>query len=412
LDDNVNIALLSIHSSPLATLGAIDTGGMSTFILELTREIDKLGHKVDIFTCAGKEDHAPVLSLHKNSRLISLNRFSDSLLGNNDFFHALPLISGAIQHFCNRENNRYDIIHSHYWLSGRLGNLLQEKWSLPHVTMFHTLGLLKDEAARKEIESEGRIIQEKRVVDECHKIIAPTALEKQHLVKNYAVEDNKITVIPGGVDTKLFQIGDQQEARLELGINNDDSILLYVGRFAPLKRIDLLISTLPFLNEKNNVKLLIIGGGGSDDPYCQDLIRLVKKSELADSVNFIGNVSHHKLPLYFNAADLSVLPSYYESFGLVCLESLACGTPVVAGDTGIMASILDGRINGRAVPDLYQENLAAVIKEFLPQKRTDASIKEKIRSSVLRFSWENAAAATIDLFESFTKKSKINDEIC
>ena len=391
----LNIAMLSIHSSPLGELGTINTGGMSIYVSELASEMARLGHTIDIFTCAGTNGHEPVIQLAQNVRLIHFPIPDTHLSIQQDLLPLLPHIFKILEEYTAKEKLRYDIVHSHYWLSGCLGSLIQEKWHIPHVIMFHTLGLMKNPTDPGEREARQRVSQEKKLVMQSQKIIAPTHQEKKNLIDLYNTSPDKIDIIPGGVNLDIFQINRQKDARKAIHIDFDEPLLLFVGRFAVEKGIALLFEAIQLLHKKMSVQLIIIGGDGNHDPRKRDLVDRAVQLHIEKQVHFAGRVDHQQLPLYYNAADLVVMPSLYESFGLVCLEALACGTPVVSTNVGIMPSILDGETNGATISDASPRSLATAIENFFSNKRSPALNSQQIRQTVVKFSWQHVATETL-----------------
>ncbi|MBW1791937.1 MAG: glycosyltransferase [Deltaproteobacteria bacterium] len=391
----LNIAMLSIHSSPLGELGTIHTGGMSIYIRELAFELASLGHTIDIFTCAGTNGHEPVVQLAQNVRLIHFPIPEADLSSHRNLLPLLPHIFRILEEYTAKEKLRYDIAHSHYWLSGCLGSLIQEKWHIPHVIMFHTLGLMKNPTDPGEREARQRVSQEKKLVMQSQKIIAPTHQEKKNLIDLYNTSSDKNNIIPGSVNLDLFQISRRQDARKAIHIDFDEPLLLFVGRFAVEKGITLLFEAIQLLHKKMSVQLMIIGGDGNHDPRKRDLVDRAVQLHIEKQVHFAGRVDHQQLSLYYNAADLVVMPSRYESFGLVCLEALACGTPVVSTNVGIMPSILDGETNGATISDASPRSLATAIENFFSNKRSPAFDSQQIRQTVVKFSWQHVATETL-----------------
>lgn len=396
----LNIAMLSIHSSPLGDLGTINTGGMSIYVRELANELSRHGHSVDIFTCAENNGNNPIIQIGEHVRLIHLTIPEATPSSKEDLVLFLPEICTVLEDFAAEEKIRYDIIHSHYWISGCLGEMLQNKWNIPHIIMFHTLGLMKTPPGEEKKESNIRIRHEKRLVAQCQKIIAPTEREKNNLIDSYKAHPDRIDIIPGGVNLDLFHIESQDEARKTLKRESNTPLLLFVGRFAALKGLELLLEALALLQEHHTAELMIIGGNDSNDTRQQQLKEHVARLHLENLVHFIGRVDHQKLPLYYNAADLVVIPSSYESFGLVCLEALACGTPVIASHVGIMPDILDGTENGATIMDPDPRRLAAAITAFLSKKRSLNYNPESVRDSVKTFSWKRIGADTMHLYKN------------
>jgi len=400
IDNKLRMAMLSAHSCPVGKLGTKDTGGMSVYIRELAYELGKQGHLVDIYTRVHDPKDRQIYELNQNARLIHLKA------GEDEEIHKLAVYSHIPDFACNLENFRkhsklhYDLIFSHYWLSALAGVYLQQQWHVPHVTMFHTLGavknVIKEEACLKldEDELRLRIETEKNLVQRCHHIIAPTEREKEELIRYYDASSEKIGVVPCGVNLGKFKLLGKAQSRQYLGFGND-KIILFVGRIDPLKGIDKLIKALPYLRNIQGLKLLIIGGGEHSQPEIDQLQRLSHNLEVQNSVNFLGLIKHGDLPYFYNAADACVLPSYHESFGLVALESLACGTPVVATDTGDFKSIIKGGKTGYLVRDNDPRHLADKIALLLSRPCTDAKFSQLVRATVSSFSWSNIAETMI-----------------
>jgi len=402
--DQLQIAMFSIHSSPIGELGTKNTGGMSVYIRELARQLGARGHCIDIYTRLNGSKHNRIIDLDDNVRLIHLSA------GNNSYIHKLTLyyylsdFFRALQKFREQENLQYDLIHSHYWLSGRLGSWVQDRWNLPHIVMFHTLGTVKNIAGVADQEPDLRIATEKKLAKTCQRILAPTVREKNNLLTYYNAPAGKIGVVPCGVNLDLFQPMDRAAARQRLGFDGDESIVLYVGRFDPIKGIDRLLEATTHLRHHRRLRLIIIGGDGPDNAEYQNLQKLAYKLGIQNKVTFVGRIEQNHLPPYYSTADVLVVPSYYESFGLVGLESLACGTPVVATEVGAMRSILRNGETGRIVADANPRSLAQAIEAFIARPGSEKPSTDMIRASVLKFGWANVAAAVIDEYNTLFKQ--------
>jgi D-inositol-3-phosphate glycosyltransferase len=394
--DQLQIAMFSIHSSPIGELGTKNTGGMSVYIRELARQLGTRGHRVDIYTKLNGSKNNQIIDLYENVRLIHLSA------GNNGHVHKLALyyylseFFRALERFKQQEGLQYDLIHSHYWLSGRLGSWVQDRWNLPHIVMFHTLGMVKNIAGLADQEPDLRIATEKKLTKTCQRILAPTEREKENLITHYNAPAEKIGVVPCGVNLDLFQPMDRAAARQRLGFDDDESILLYVGRFDPIKGIDRLLEASAHLRHLPRLRLVIIGGDGPGTPEYRGLLRLSNKLGIQNAVTFVGRIDQLKLPPYYSAANVLVVPSYYESFGLVGLESLACGTPVVATQVGAMENILRNGTNGHIVVCASPQSLAQSIETMISLSPDKALSPNEIRSSVLKYGWSTVASAVIN----------------
>lgn len=403
----LKIAMLSIHSNPIGELGTNDTGGMSVYIRELARELGKRGHWIDIYTCLNNGVRQPVIHLSEKVRLIHLDMPNKDTLTRLAFYPHLNVFFQSIEDFRAREEIEYDLIHSHYWLSGRLGIWAQEIWNRPHVVMLHTLAELKNRTGVGRLESELRIAAEKEILKTCHRIVAPTHREKDNLIRYYGACGHKIGVVPCGVDLDLFQPAQKQKARRQLGFDPDDTILLNVGRFEPLKGIDRLLEALIHLRDHRRLLLVIVGGDGDEAPESKFLRQKALNLGIEDKVIFAGRIEQEYLPLYYGSADVLVMASHYESFGLVGLEALACGRPVVSTPVGAMENLIQESRAGRIVSDAAPRSLARGIESVF----TDSSLPaaDEIRRSILNYGWSNVATALLGEYETAMRQQSYED---
>ena len=310
----------------------------------------------------------------------------------------LPDFACNIEDFRKQNNLQYDLVFSHYWLSAWVGEYLQQWWHVPHITMFHTLGAVKNTFDLGVDEPELRIEMEKDLARSCHHIIAPTEKEKEELILHYGSSPEKISVVPCGVNLELFQPVDKEMAKQELGFG-DDRIILFVGRIEPLKGLEQLLKTMPYLQNSQGTRLVIIGGDENSQYEIGQLQILARELHIEDSVTFSGSLKQERLPYFYSAADVCVISSYYESFGLVALESLACGTPVVANDVGDLKSIIRQGETGYVITDNEPRHLAEKIDLLLSKPSPDKNSALSIRASVSRFSWSNIAEAITREFQ-------------
>ncbi|MBI2869052.1 MAG: glycosyltransferase [Chloroflexi bacterium] len=394
----MRIAMLSVHSCPLGRLGTRDTGGMSVYIIELARELGKRGHQVDVFTRAHNPEHETVMSLGENARLIHLQAGGEGHIDKLALYVYLPDFTCEIERFRRENGLRYDIIFSHYWLSGWVGRFVQGWWNIPHVIMFHTVGAIKNALGIGQEEPELRLETEKYLTGCCHRIIAPTERERGDLAHHYGACPEMVSVIPCGVNLNVFQPRDKIWAKEQLGLDRTKRIALFVGRIEPLKGVDKLLMSLPYIKSPE-LRTIIVGGDEASRSEIERLQALVQKLGLGNRVEFLGLVEQSRLPLFYSAADVCVVPSYYESFGLVALESLACGTPVVATDVGGMKDIVRPGETGYILRDNSPRRLAVKIGRVLARPSTAAG-PDLIRRSVARFGWAYTAERIIDEFDS------------
>ena len=394
-----HIAMISVHSSPLGKLGTQDTGGMSVYIRDLSRQLGLHGYAVDIYTRAG-EDHVPgkALRISENVRLIPLElgpaadapktALYPHLL---DFFH-------TADRFRLQEGIAYDLIHSHYWLSGQVGRWARLAWDAPHITTFHTLGAVKNLVCRPESEPELRIAAERGLVTACDRVLVTSDRERENLIRYYDAEAARIAVAPCGVNLDMFHPMGRDSARQRIGADPDQKLLLYVGRFAPEKGLDRLLQAVARLAHIQKLRLIVVGGDGEQDAAYRRMLELSRSCGIAHRVTFTGRIGQADLPPYYCAADLLVLPSSYESFGMVALEALACGTPVVATRVGAMEDLLREAGNGRLVPDLRPSSLTEAMESLLRNPAAPEQVAETIRGSVARYNWPRVAADVLAVY--------------
>ena len=390
----LRIAIISAHSCPVGTLGAKDTGGMSVYIVEIARELGKQGHLVDAYTRVHDPKDPQIVNLGQNARLIHLRAGEVEQIHKLAVYSYLPDFACNLESFRKHNDLQYDLVFSHYWLSAWVGEYLQQWWHVPHITMFHTLGAVKNAVGIGEDEPELRIETERHLARNCHHTIATTEKEKEELILHYGASPERISVIPCGVNLELFQPMDKEMAKRQLGFG-DDKIILFVGRIEPLKGIDQLLRAMTYLQNSQGLRLVIIGGDEHSQYEMERLQKLSRALHIEGSVTFPGLIKHEKLPYFYSAADVCVIPSYYESFGLVALESMACGTPVVATNVGDLKSIIHQVDTGYVVMDNAPHHLAEKIALLLSKPGSDMKSALSIRESVTGFSWSNIAQQII-----------------
>jgi D-inositol-3-phosphate glycosyltransferase len=389
----VRIAMLSAHSCPVGHLGTKDTGGMSVYIREIASELGKQGHEVDVFTRVHDPRDQLMENLGKNTRLVHLRVGGDEEIHKLVLYSYLPDFALSLEEFRKSNNINYDLVFSHYWLSGQVGRKVCQRWKTPHVIMFHTLGIIKNSLGIGEEEPELRVQTEGDLAHECQRIIATTENEKNILMESYSIPQARIGVVPCGVNLDMFHPIDRKLAidEAKFLLNEGEKVVLFVGRIDSLKGIDLLIRAIACLPVNNRTKLLIVGGDKESQTEIARLQALSRQLGIEQSVFFLGTVKHDKIPYFYNAADVCVVPSRYESFGLVALESLACGTPVVSTDVGILRNIIRSGETGYVVRDRTPENISNRIAAVLGWPERTPQKAESVRNSVKDFSWANIA---------------------
>lgn len=395
----LRIAMLSIHSSPVGPLGTRNTGGMSVYVRETARWMAHAGHDVDLFTyIPGRPEP---IELYPRVRLLHLNSTETEAIPKERLFGHLPAAARKLEVYAQEQGLTYDVIHSHYWLSGVVGAMVQKRWRAPHITMFHTLGRMKNRTTPGEAEPVLRIENERKLVHTTDAIVAPSAGEKFNLIDGYGAAPEKVRLIPCGVDHDRFKPGDRRSARERLHIDPAAQVVLFVGRFAPVKGLDALLGAAAALTERfKRLQLVVVGGDGPQAETTWALMDRARQLGVDSHLTLAGRVDHDELHYYYNAADLLIQPSTYESFGLVTLESLACGTPVAATAVGGAADIIEEGINGTLIRQSTGEAVARGIERVLIQLQHRRLSAPQIRESIAEFSWDRIAALVLDVYEN------------
>lgn len=388
----LRVAVLCLHACPLGTLGTRTNGGMSVYVRELSEALGRMGHTLDIYTGVADEGHPAAMRLAEAVRLVHLRPPGGTGAGSREEVLAgLDGYAEQLQGIREREGLAYDLVHSHYWLSGLLGERLSRAWRVPHVLMFHTLGSVKNRSLPGLREPPARLEAERRVARSSTRLLAATQAEKQLIARECGVSPDRIGLVSCGVNLDRFPLHARGEARERLGFGEAERVLLFVGRFDPIKGIDRLVAALAGLARSKGVRLVLVGGDGPDSPETLRLERLAREKGVEERVRFAGRVAQGELPAYYAAADVLVHPSASESFGLVALEALACGTPVLATAVGAMEALLRDGSRGRLIPDASPAGLARSISEFLRDLERRPPSPERLRDSVRPFCWDGVA---------------------
>lgn len=384
----LRVAMLSVHSCPLGRLGTRDTGGMSVYVRELARALGAQDVAVDIFTRQHSGCASDQMWLGAGVRLIHLPLpGSESRVG---IYPDLPDFACAINQVKVGAGITYDIVHSHYWLSGYVGGILAGWWKVPHLTTLHTSARGKNHRLGWDEEPELRAETEQQVLAAADRVIATGHQEQDDLIAYYALPPEQVKVIPGGVDLELFQPRPREWARQRLGLTGA-RVVLFVGRVEPLKGVELLLKAFSLMNGRSQAQLVVVGGNPGEDEELERLRQLSRDWGLESRVQFLGTVPQPELPLYYSAADVCVLPSYYETFGLVALESLACGTPVIATPVGIAAEVIHPGENGLLLAHSSAAELAHQIVQILEDSGLRERLATQARATVSSFTWERVA---------------------
>ena len=406
----MRVAVLSVHTSPLAMLGGKETGGMNVYVRDLSRELSHRGLQLDIFT-RDQDPRAPkVRELAPNARVIQLPAGPRAPYSKHEVFQHLPELTEALVQFAKTEHIQYNLIHSHYWLSGWVARELKKRWHVPFVHMFHTLGHMKNAVASspQEMETEQRIAVEGQIMGWADRLVAASPLEKAQMAWLYGADPAKIRVIPAGVDTQRFRPIPPKTAKKQIGLPEERKLILFVGRIEPLKGLETLFRAIAILAKEtpcfcDNIGVSIIGGEGESTDATRSaeeerLRNLREELGLEKLVTFLGSKDQDTLPYYYSAAYVVTVPSYYESFGMVAVEAMACGVPVIASKAGgLMYTIQDG-LTGLLFPANSPSALAEKLCMLLDEPETRDAMGANARQWAERFSWANIGDQIVSLY--------------
>ncbi len=409
------IALISEHGDPAAQIGKDAAGGQNVYVRQVGEALAKLGWQVDMFTRKSNPDDATIVEHTPHCRTIRLVAGPETYIPRDRLFEYMPEFVAAFQKFQQQEGMPYPLAHTNYWMSGWVGLELKKHQNLQLLHTYHSLGAIKYRTvANIPAIAQTRLAVERQILEQSHCIISTSPQEMADLRKLVS-QRGRIEIIPCGTDIDNFQPISRTGARQQLGLNPQAKIVLYVGRFDPRKGIETLVRAHAQLVERSadvrNLRLLIVGGSDpqeADGVERQRIEGIVDRLGIGASIEFVGMVGHDRLPLYYTAADVCVIPSHYEPFGLVAIEAMACGTPVVASAVGGLKFTVLPEETGLLVPAKDEAAFAQAIERIL----TDDLWAQKVRKQAVtrvrdNFSWTGVAVQLSDLCRSLLAQSLV-----
>ncbi|HET9658471.1 MAG TPA: D-inositol-3-phosphate glycosyltransferase [Kineosporiaceae bacterium] len=404
------VAMISVHTSPLEQPGTGDAGGLNVYVVETARRLAERGTEVEVFTRATSSDLPPAVPLAPGVLVRHLPAGPYEGLSKNDLPGLLcSFAAGVLRVEASQEVGWYDLVHSHYWLSGQVGWLAADRWNVPLVHTMHTMAKVKNAslAGGDAAEPQTRVLGEEQVVAASDRLLANTEEEARQLVGMYDADPHRVCVVPPGVDLSTFSpggLGSRRLARRRLGLSQDVQLLLFVGRIQPLKAPDVLLAAVAQLlarqpSWRSRLRVAVLGGpsgSGLDRP--EELQQLATRLGIADLVRFQPPVSRPVLADWYRAADLVAVPSYNESFGLVAVEAQACGTPVVAAKVGgLRTAVAHGR-SGLLVDGHDPADWAHTIGGLLDDEPRRHRMRAAAVAQARRFSWDATVDGTLDVY--------------
>ena len=409
------LAVLSLHTSPLAQPGTGDGGGMNVYVRELSAALARAGVECDVFTRAWSDDLPATVNIEPGFRVHHVSAGPPTPVPKA----ALP---GVVEEFADGvlksmrtdggfgspEDLPYDAVHANYWLSGVAGHLIKHQMDLPLVSTFHTLDRVKAEASPEEVEADAphrRAEAEAAIIRCSDAVLASCSVEAAQISELYHADPSRVRIVAPGVDQAFFGPGDRRQARRALSLPLDGRLLLFVGRIQPLKGVAVAVRSLAALGPHHDEARLVIVGGPSGPQGEAELGRLaglVDELGLGDRVAFVAPQPHELLSTYYRAADVCLVPSRSESFGLVALEAAACGTPVVASDVGGLSSLIDHGRTGYLVEEPDPEAYAAWVRQILAEPLLAERLGAGAVMRARRYTWARAAHLLRDIYADLT----------
>ncbi len=404
------LAILSVHTSPLAQPGSGDGGGMNIYVASLASALARAGVECDVLTRREHPDDAAVVEIEPGFRVVHLDAGPPEPIPKHELLGLVGPLADATVQFMADDGVGYDLIHANYWISGAVGHVLKHRLDLPLVATFHTLARVKADAGIDD-DVEDRSVVERDTVDCCDLMLASTVEEAEQLAEHYGADRDRIEIVPPGVNHEVFSPVDAQgrsAARRHLGISAS-RVVLFAGRLQPLKGASLAIHALAELEDPRAMLLLVGGPSGPDGAHeVLRLHELVAELGVERQVRFVAPQPHDQLAVYYRAADVCIVPSRTESFGLVALEAAACGTPVVAASVGGLRSLVDDGVTGFLVEGREPADYAVPLRKLL---QDDAFAREMGTAAELasrRYAWSIAAARLRRLYGDLAAREPVS----
>ena len=401
-----SLAVLSLHTSPLAQPGSGDSGGMNVYVRELVGALARAGVRTEVYVRRTSDEVPEIVDVEPGFRVVQIDAGAIDM-AKEDLPAIVDRFADGVARHIDRTDGP-DAIHANYWLSGVAGHRLKHELSLPLVSTFHTLARVKADTG--DDEPERRIRAESEVIACSDAILANCVAEVHQLVELYDADPSRIEVVPPGVDHAFFSPGDRGGARAALGLG-DHPVLLFAGRIQPLKGVTVAIAALAELSATHPDAVLLVVGGASGRDGAAELRAarsLADSLGLADRVRFIAPQPHHLLSTYYRAADVCVVPSRSESFGLVALEAGACGTPVVAAAVGGLLTLIDDGVTGRLIERRDPAEYASAIGEILDRPRVADAMAAAAAERAKQYTWSVTAGRLRRLYSDLTARAPVS----
>ncbi len=406
-----SLAVLSLHTSPLAQPGAGDGGGMNVYVRALTSALARAGVDCDVYTRADRPDLPPVVSVEPGLRVHHLAAGPPEPVAKEDLVSLIPAFTCGVLDDQRRAGHPADAVHANYWLSGVAGHAVKHELGLPLLSTFHTLARVKADAGLWEGEAPVRAEAEAAVIGCSDAVLASCAVEAMQLEALYGADPDRLEIVPLGVETAFFSPGDRAQARRATGLPRGVPLLLGVGRIQPLKGFDVAVRALALLDRRvPDAHLVIIGGpsGQAGEAELERLHTLVQAFGLKGRVHLLAPQPHELLSTFYRAADVVLVPSRSESFGLVALEAGACGTPVVASAVGGLTTLVDDGVTGFLVETRDAAAFADAAATILGDPFLAATMGDAAARRAARYTWPATAGRLRRLVADLTSRDLVD----
>ncbi|MDJ0716052.1 MAG: glycosyltransferase family 1 protein [Prochloraceae cyanobacterium] len=409
-----SIALISVHGDPAIEIGCEEAGGQNVYVRQVGEALAQQGWQVDMFTRASNAKLPKIVDRNRNCRIIRLSAGPEKFIPRQEIFSYRYDFIKALLEFQERSGKKYSLVHANYWISGWIGLELKKKLSLPMVHTYHSLGAVKYKSVSTiPTIAKTRLAVEKACLETANYIVATSPQEKEHM-RSLVSKKGDIVIIPCGTYIDLFGSINRADARASLGMEPDDRIVLYLGRFDKRKGIETLVRAVAKSKWSRDSRLKLIIGGGSTPGRSDGIERkrieeIVKELGLWSKTQFPGRISDRELPFYYAAADVCVVPSHYEPFGLVAIEAMASRTPVIASKVGgLQFSIVDGE-TGLLVSPQNEEAFTVALDRILDDRQLAQQLGLNGRKRVEnKFSWNEVASELNDLYLQAIEENNVS----
>ena len=410
------IALISDHADPAAEIGLEEAGGQNVYVRHVGETLAALGWHVDMFTRKVKASDDDIVQHSAHCRTIRLKAGAETYIPRDRLFEHMPEFVDSFQAFQRTQGLNYPLIHTNYWLSAWAGLELQKTSGIQLVHTYHSLGAVKYQSIVEIPQvANTRLRIEREILERANCVVA-TSPQEQETLRSLVSTRGQIEVIPCGTDTTNFRLTSKTQARTKLKLDSREKVILYVGRFDERKGIETLVRAFALLKERDlkNIKLMIVGGSSANMPDGAERGRIeniVNELGLKDSTIFVGRIGHDVLPLYYTAADVCVIPSHYEPFGLVAIEAMACGVPVVASNVGGLKFTIIPEETGLLVEPKDVEAFAEGIQRILFDDLWVRKMRKQASANVnQRFSWTGVAIQLSELYRHVLARSIMHEQ--